>query len=462
MNIYRPSIQTRLLMLVLGSVLAFGFIAGYESYKNALHEADETFDAQLAQYAQSLLLVAIHTDDEQEEPMPPPVHKYQQTLAFQVWSVEHGTPRILLRSNNASVNIPDPVPPEGFSSGKRQGRRWHYYRHYDAEHRLEVLVGQSSHARDDLAGQVAWHNIEPFLLGLPILLLVATFSIRYALKPLRKLTGELQQLSPAQLEPISIADAPHELAPVLHALNQLLARIASAIENERRFTADASHELRTPLAALRAQVQAAQLASNEEERRECLSRATQGTDRMAHLVEQLLTLSRLDEHSSQAHFESINLIELARSSCADIAPQALAKDIELVLDPQLPSAVIKGMPDMLLILLRNLLDNAIRYTPPNGRVAVHIRTTNDSTELEVIDNGKGVEDGKLAQLGQRFNRLAPSETEGVGLGLSIVMRIAKIHQAQLHFSHASPQGGLSVKLDFAHTPTHTSKSTNDK
>ena len=324
-----PSIQARLLLLVLGSVLAFGFLAGYESYRNALHEADETFDAQLVQYAQSLLLVATHTDDEQEEPMPPPVHKYQQTLTFQVWKIGEGAPRVLLRSNNASVTIPDPVPAEGFSSGRWGGKRWHFYRQRDTERGLEVLVGQNSRARDDLAQQVAWHNIEPFLLGLPILLVVAILSIRFALRPLLRLTAGLQQLSPVQLEPIDIDNAPRELAPVIRALNHLLARIANAIENERRVTADASHELRTPLAALRAQVQAAQLAADEHDRSECLKKATQGTDRMTHLVEQLLTLSRLDEHSSRLHFEPVDLVELTRECCAEIAPLALSKNIVL-------------------------------------------------------------------------------------------------------------------------------------
>lgn len=455
MSMRTPSIQNRLLLLVLGSVLIFGFLAGYESYKNALHEADETFDAQLVQYAQSLLLVATHTDDdqtvEQTESMLPPAHKYQQTLTFQVWTAGKKSQHILLRSNNASANIPDPVPAEGFSSGLWHGQRWHYYRQHDSERGLEVLVGQSSQARNELARQVAWHNIEPFLLGLPILLLVATLAIRYALRPLRRLTTGLRQLSPAQLEPIVIANPPRELTPVIHALNHLLGRIASAIENERRFTADASHELRTPLAALRAQIQAAQLVTEREERQECLEKATQGADRMAHLVEQLLTLSRLDEYSSPAHLESVDLIELARGGCADIAPAALSKNIELAFSPE-PCANIDGLSDMLRILLRNLLDNAIRYTPAGGHVTVAVHPSSEQQiELVVSDNGSGVGEKELALLGQRFNRLNPSTTEGVGLGLSIVMRIAKIHQAQVSFNHATPQGGLSITIRFKHS-----------
>jgi len=448
MNLRNSSIQARLLLLVLGSVLIFGFIAGYASYRNALHEADETFDAQLVQYAQNLLLVATHIDEEQAEPMPPPVHRYQQTLIFQVWTAGDDKPRILLRSHNASANLPDPAPAEGFSSGKWHGKRWHYYRRHDPERGLEVLVGESSRARDELAREVAWHNVEPFLLGLPILLIVATLSIRLALRPLRRLTRGLRQLSPENLDPVDIHNAPRELTPVIHALNQLLVRIDDAIENERRFTADASHELRTPLAALRAQVQAAQLAETGAERHECLEKATQSVDRMTHLVEQLLTLSRLDEYSSLEHLEPVDLEEITRESCAEIAPVALAKNIELVFSPQ-PCAAINGLADMLRILLRNLLDNATRYTPVGGEIIVAVRPLDGQhVELEISDNGSGVPDEMLAMLGQRFHRLSEATTEGVGLGLSIVMRIANIHQAELRFEHAGPQGGLSVKISF--------------
>lgn len=441
------SLQSRLIMLVLGSVLAFGSLAGYESYKNALHEADETFDAQLVQYAQSLLLVATHTDEEQAEPMPPPEHQYQQTLFFQVWTTA-GPPRILLRSDNASVKIPNPIPAEGFSSGRWHGERWHYYRHHDLERGLEVLVGENSQARDELAQKVAWHNIEPFLLGLPILLLVAVLAIRFALRPLRRLAAGLRRLSPDNLDPVDIRTPPRELSPVIQALNHLLGRIAHAIDNERRFTADASHELRTPLAALRAQIQAAQLAKSMTERHDCLEKATQGVDRMAHLVDQLLTLSRLDEYSLQPHLEAVDLVEVTRACCAEAAPDALSKNITLEFLPQ-PCTSIDGLADMLRILLRNLLDNAIRYTPTGGQVTAAVYAAdNDHVALVISDNGGGVPDEQLASLGQRFNRLAPSAAEGVGLGLSIVMRIAKIHQAKVHFDHTSPQGGLSVKIIF--------------
>lgn len=458
MKLHKTSLQTRLTLLVLCSVLLFGLLAGYESYKNALLEADELFDAQLAQFAQNLLVVATHTDsdDEQTEPMPPLVHKYQQTLAFQVWNTNKQHPRILLRSNNISGMAFAQIPAEGYSGGEWQGEHWRYYRQRDEQRGLDVLVGQNDRVRDELASEVAWHNIAPFLFGLPVLALFAVLAVRFGLRPLHKLTDTLRQLTPEQLTPVTLHDAPTEIAPVVEALNSLLRRIARTMDNERRFTADASHELRTPLAALQAQIQAAQLAGDETERNESLGKALLGAERMAHLIEQLLILSRLDELSFPIALEPVNLAELGQECCAKLGAQALAKNIDISLSTG-ADAAIDGAPDLLRILLRNLLDNAIRYTPQGGRIEVLLRSTNEQQiELEIADSGIGVADEQLALLGQRFNRISPNFADGVGLGLSIAQRIAEIHHTQLVFNRAGGLGGLSVKVGFRRLTRPTS------
>lgn len=456
MSAHKISLQARLTLLVLSAVLLFGLSAGYESYKSALHEADEIFDAQLAQFAQSLVVLAATFDDEQAEPMPPPIHRYQQSLAFQVWVTEPShheraedhVPHILLRSNNASDMLPARMPDEGFSNSEWQGARWRYFRLRDTKHGIDVLVGQSDKARRDLAGEVAWHNIAPFLFGLPLLAAFAMLAVYFGLRPLRMLTQSLRQLSPEQLEPVAVHDVPREIVPVVGALNSLLERIVRTIENERRFTADASHELRTPLAALQAQVQAARLSDNKGERMECLAKALQGADRMSHLVGQLLTLSRLDEASSPPDAETISLAELAQECCAELGVGALAKHIEIELAAEAQPAV-SGSTDMLRIMFRNLLDNAIRYTPEGGQVKVVLRLApGGQAEIEIADSGAGVSDDNLALLGQRFNRLNQAGESGVGLGLSIVRRIAEIHKAEIAFARATELGGLSVKVTF--------------
>lgn len=449
MSMHKISLQARLTLLVLFAVLLFGLSAGYESYKSATHEADEIFDAQLAQFAQSLALLARTFEDEHTEPMPPPIHKYQQSLAFQVWHNDDDEGlRILLRSNNASEMLPASMPPEGFSNSEGLKARWRYFHLRDNKHGIDVLVGQDDMARNELAREVAWHNIIPFLLGLPLLAFFTLLAVYLGLEPLRKLTESLHRLIPEQLVPVDVQGAPREIVPVINALNSLLERISRTIENERRFTADASHELRTPIAALKAQVQAAQLSDNKTERMECLANALQGANRMSHLIEQLLTLSRLDEISSLAGIEALSLAGLTQECCAEIGVSALKKNIEIELSVE-SQPVITGSADMLRIMIRNLLDNAIRYSPEGSRVKVILSASSDSSaELEIADSGAGVSDESLASLGERFNRLGQSGESGVGLGLSIVYRIAETHHAKVTFSRSPMLGGLSVCVIF--------------
>jgi len=447
-KVRQHSLQVRLIGLMLAAVLLFGLVAGIQSYRNALHEADELFDAQLAQLGQTLLAVAIHADDDETASTGQVAHKYQRALAFQVWSTERDRPRLLLHSGKSAVALPGTLPEEGFSHGEWQGERWRYYRQSDPKRELEVIVGQSDLARNDLAREVAWHNLQPFLFGIPLLAIAALIAIRLGLQPLRRLAHELRQRSPERLDPVRLEDSPTEIAPVIEALDRLFTRVAGTLENERRFTSDAAHELRTPLAALRAQVQAAMLTENPAERLESLRKALQGTDRMSHLVGQLLTLARLDELSASTHLELVDLAVITRECCAELGPEAIARNIELELIGE-DTSLISGSPDLLRVLVRNLLDNAIRYTPEGGRIVVAITTLKNSAhQLEVCDSGPGVPDEQLAQLGQRFSRFSPTLAEGVGLGLSIVLRIAEIHHARISFSRATTAGGLRVSADF--------------
>ena len=441
------SLQLRLIGLMLAAVALFGLIAGIQSYRNALHEADEIFDAQLAQLGQTLLAIAIHADDDETASTGPVAHKYQRSLAFQVWSTEHDRPRLLLHSGKSAAALPDLLPEEGFSHGEWQGQRWRYYRQNDPKRELEVVVGQSDRARSDLAREVAWHNLQPFLFGLPLLAIAAFFAIRLGLQPLRKLARELQQRSPERLDPVRLEDGPNEIAPVIAALDRLFSRVQATLDNERRFTSDAAHELRTPLAAMRAQIQAALLAPSPAEQRDSLEKALHGADRMNHLVDQLLTLARLDAQSPALPAEPVDLAEAARSACAGLGPAALTRHIELELEAG-AAAPVAGSADLLQILLRNLLDNAIRYTPAGGSVRLTVQPMDQAVRLEISDTGPGVPDDQLARLGQRFHRLDPSQAEGVGLGLSIVLRIAEIHHAQVAFSRRDSAGGFRLTVDF--------------
>ncbi|MEW5903102.1 MAG: ATP-binding protein [Pseudomonadota bacterium] len=439
------SLQTRLTVLLLGSMLLIGGIAGYQSHDKALHEADELFDAQLAQFADTLLSVATDLDDDQAAPTLPPAHRYQQSFVFEVWGGDeddHGASHVLLRSD-ADQSLPrHDVRDRHFTTLAWDDGEWRFYRLRDHQRKLDVMVGQNAKVRRELAREVAAHNFSPLLFSLPLLALLSLLAIRYGLAPLRRLTASLQRLTPERLDTIDLGATPAEISPVVHAMNTLLTRTAGVIDNERRFTADAAHELRTPLAALQSQLQAARLTDDAAEREVCLQKSLQGAERMSHLVGQLLTLSRLDEMRAPALMETLDLAELARRSCADIAPQALDARITLALSAEAAQPV-RASEELLHILLRNLLDNAIRYTPADGEVTVEVT----AQALTVRDSGPGVEPEQLHRLGQRFDRLDRTAQEGVGLGLSIVQRIAALHGAQVTFRNAAP-GGLEVRVQF--------------
>jgi len=455
MNSHPISIQTRLVLLVLATVLLPGLLAAYSCYLSALRDTGEVFDAQLAQFTQNLIILANHTDHDADhvntEALPPKVHKFQPTLAFQIWNINKEYPDypvVLLTSDNMATMSAAERPAEGFSTRDWQGKPWRFYRQRDTQRSLDVFVGQYADVREEIARDIAWHNVSPFLVGIPFLAFFSFLSIRFGLRPLTKLTDSLSRLSPVQLHPVTMHDAPKEVATVLIALNNLLSRVTNAMNNERRFTADASHELRTPLAALQAQIQTAQLSGNENERRECLIKALRAAERMNHLIAQLLILSRLDEQTAPIGFDRVDLTALTRENCALLGSRAFAKNIDLSFHSN-PCPAISGSADMLGILLRNLLDNAIRYTPDGGHVEVALRYTDSKqVELEISDSGKGVAEEQLTQLGQRFNRITHNTAEGVGLGLSIVQRIGEIHGIEIKFSRAPALGGLSIVAQF--------------
>jgi signal transduction histidine kinase len=235
---------------------------------------------------------------------------------------------------------------------------------------------------------------------------------------------------------------------LIAALNALFDRLRTSLEQERRFTADAAHELRTPLAAVKTQAQVALGATGEDERSRALGNVVAGTDRATRLVEQLLVLARLDPQKVLPHGQTVDLHELARQGVAELAPAAAAKGVEVSLAAG-DAAPVAGDAVLLAVLLRNLLDNAVRYTPAGGEVEVSVRRTTGGVSLAVVDNGPGIPEAERGRVFERFHRVLGSGEEGSGLGLSIVRRIADLHRASVSLD-AGPGGrGLRVEVRFA-------------
>ena len=243
---------------------------------------------------------------------------------------------------------------------------------------------------------------------------------------------------------MAVDGTPAEMQPMLAALNALFERIAQLLAAERRFTADAAHELRTPIAAIRTQAQVALGEADDALRRHALRETLAGCDRAGHLVEQLLTLSRL-ESTGGATATPVDLRPLARQVIGELAPQALQRRQAIELDAP-DAAVVPGNAVLLAVLLRNLVDNAIRYSPDEATIEVHLRSLTGGVTLQVEDSGPGLAEADLARLGERFFRVLGSGRSGSGLGWSIVRRIAQVQGATVQAQRSAALGGLQVSV----------------
>ncbi|MBK8338314.1 MAG: sensor histidine kinase N-terminal domain-containing protein [Sterolibacteriaceae bacterium] len=442
----------RMLLLTLLVVAVCGGIAVMISYRNALHEADELLDAQMAESAQTLLAL-----NAQHGPATPavgetiagatgePRHKYQIKLMFQLWHDEASGAHLVLRSPNAPAAMLLGGQQAGFVTADWQGRPWRFYSQRDPAQSMLAIVGQDFAIREELATETARHGVVPFVAGLPVLALLLFIAIRAACAPVRRLADDLATRDPDNLQPVAIGNVAREIEPVTDALNRLFARLESTLQNERRFTADAAHELRNPLAALIAQLQVAQMGEGGGEGRSVLKKCEHGARRMSHLVEQMLTLSRLDVGPAAPAREPLDLAAETAAVCADLGPAAIAGGLALALDAPGPLP-LRGQAELLRVMLRNLIDNAIRYTPAGGRIDVSLMREGAWAVCAVQDDGPGVPADQLALLGQRFRRLGPHEVEGVGLGLSIVRRIVELHGGRIDFANIPSPHGLRVTL----------------
>jgi two-component system sensor histidine kinase QseC len=306
-------------------------------------------------------------------------------------------------------------------------------------------VGERLAARNEITSEIGKNMLLPLAVALPALALLVWLGIRGALRPLRLLNRQVEERAPDNLGPVEILQAPEEVAPLVANLNRLFARVQSSIENERRFTADAAHELRTPLAALRAQAQVARGSTDEAERRRALDKVIEGCDRASHLVQELLTLARLEPEAYRVERQACDIRAILQHIIADVAPSALAKNIDIALDdgPQVRTA---GDGPLLEVLFRNLLDNAVRYSPSQTSVLVSAQCTDGSAVVSVTDEGPGVPAEERKKLGRRFHRLNTMDSSGSGLGLFIAKRIAQLHGGTISFGERPTRAGLAVTV----------------
>lgn len=440
-----PSLRRRLLVLLLGTVLAAWLATALFTYFDARKEIGEMLDAHLAQSAGLIAAQLEHEFDEEEdhEATLPRQYKHERKIAFQVWDRKG---RLRLRSASAPEARLQSQS-EGYGDATIDGKRWRIFSRWDESRHYVVQVGERYELREELAESVASHLMHPLYFALPALALLIWWAVGAGLAPLAGIAREVERRAPDNLAHLDVGNAPREIFPLVAALNALFDRLRSSLEQERRFTADAAHELRTPLAAVKTQAQVALGATGEAERGRALANVVGGADRAARLVEQLLVLARLDPQTALPPGKTVDLQALAQQSVADIAPAAAARGVEVGLAAG-EAAQVAGDPVLLGVLLRNLLDNAVRYTPAGGEVEVSLRRTGGGVSLAVVDTGPGIPEAERGRVFDRFHRVLGTGEEGSGLGLSIVRRIADLHRARVSLG-AGPGGrGLRAEIEF--------------
>ena len=438
-----PSLRRRLLVLLLGTVLAAWLATALFTYFDARHEIGEMLDAQLAQSAGLIAAQLEHEIEDDHDEAAPRQYKYARKIAFQVWDRKG---RLVLRSAGAPETRLQSQS-EGYGDAMIGGKRWRVFSRWDEHRHYVVQVAERYEFRDGLAQSVASHLLHPLYFALPALALLVWLAVGAGLAPLAGVAREVARRDPDNLAPLDAGRSPREVLPLVAALNALFGRLKDSLEQERRFTADAAHELRTPLAAVKTQAQVALGARDEAERIRALENVVAGADRAARLTEQLLMLARLDPQTALPPGQTVDLTALAQQGIAEMAPAAAAKGIELGLTPD-GAARIPGDAVLLAVRLRNLLDNAVRYTPSGGQVEVSLRRTDMGLSLAVVDTGPGIPEGERARMFDRFHRVLGTGGEGSGLGLSIVKRIADLHRAVIALGEGADGRGLRIAVTF--------------
>jgi len=443
------SLKARLLWFVLAAILLGAVLQATTAYRSALQQADAMFDDHLQQVARSLRggipLGALMPEVEDDAGFD---------LYVQIWG-QDGTQ--IFRSTRSAL------PPRavlGFSDVEAHGK---HYRVYTLQTSFQtVQIAQDLDARTARARALAARAVLPFALLTPLLMLAVWWVIKRSLAPVDRARRQLAQRAADDFSPLAGADLPDEVRPLVDELNLLFGRVRSAFDAQKTFVADAAHELRSPLTALKLQAQALRPHGRTDEtaaeREAGITRLNQGIDRAIRLVEQLLVLAREETGSTLVAptGKPVDLQEVIRLAVADVLPQARGKQIDLGLTESQPAdlARVQGEPDALRVLLRNLLDNAVKYTPAAGRVDVSLEGAPGQPVLVVEDSGPGIAAEERERVFDRFYRASGAALEtGSGLGLAIVQVIAARHGATLELGHSERLGGLRVSVVFPKPPS---------
>jgi signal transduction histidine kinase len=428
------SLRTRLVVALIGALLAAGAASSWLTYRSAHAEVNGLLDEELRQVALSVREYAVLDLTRLGTARVDPEHR----VMVQVWEIAGG----VVYLSNARTPLPLAARP-GYATFSHEGREWRTYTVFMGPR--AVQTAQPTALRTGLAAQAALRILVPVLAVIPLLAFVVWLVVGRALAPLSGVAQTLSRRSPTSLEPLAAQGLPEEIAPLVLSLNGLLQRLGAAFGMQRRFAADAAHELRTPLTALGLQIQLLERAPDDAARAAAIARLKDGVKRATRLVQQLLTLARLEPDAAEQRFAPLALAAVARRAAADLAPLADAKPVTLAVEAD-DAVQVNGADEGLAILAANLVDNAIRYALPDGRVVVRARREGADAVLEVADDGPGIAPDERDRVFDRFYRGAGTEAPGSGLGLAIARQIAELHGGRMEIGEGLDGRGVTVRL----------------
>lgn len=458
------SIRQYLLLGLFGTLLLSSCASFLISYISTTEEIGELHDAQLienSRFIEGFLNQKPHklnieqinqalsqvkaTHLEEGEDFNADTHAYERKVAIQVWD-KHG--KLLLSTPSAPDHALSPLQ-KGFFQHKTGKHTWYIYTHQIPANQYWLMVAERSDIREEMLHNILFSMLSGTIIAIVMIMILIGNVIKRGLLPLTQLSREMQERDLDYLQPVKLMNTPpNELRPVLHALNHLLDRLNDGLERERQFLADAAHELRTPLSVLKLQLQLASDATTFEQKQQGIEDALVGVNRSTHTVEQLLTLARLEANKQALQRDAIDLVSLVQEVTAALYPLAQPKEQNLELDYQQDAMTLKANRVLMNVLVRNLIENAIKYSPSNSIIHINIEQQAQHLCLTICDQGQGVPEEDLPQLTQRFYRHEQnSDTRGTGLGLSIVQKIIDLHDGKITFQNR-PTGGLSVNVYF--------------
>jgi len=427
------SIRARLLVALIVLVAFVSLFAAGVTYRRVFSETSDLFDYQLRQMALSLrsqVTVAPRIE------VPP--DQGDADFVIQIWDL-FGTRVYLSRPGLPIMNR----TVLGYADLSLRGEPWRAYGLETADGVIQIA--QPIRVREAFARAAALRVVIPLMLLLPFMVGAVAWIVRRGLLPLREVTAEVQRRDVQSLSPLVSANLPLEIEPLVAELNRLLARLQLAFAAQRAFISDAAHELRSPLTALRLQLQLLDRAPDTVARDEARGRLGAAVERAIHLLEQLLTLARSDPEEVVGEFAPVDLREVATEAIMDTHTLALTRGIDLSLEAG-TTPPVRGDRAALRTLVRNLVDNAVRYTPAGGTVVVRTVPTAAGARLVVQDTGPGIPAAERERVFDRFYRRAQDPESGTGLGLAIVKAIAARHGAKILLGDA-PGGGLEASIE---------------